>query len=154
MWNSSNVLVVLWLWTKHIFTTFSQSPRYNRKSENTSYPTPKSSSQTHQLASYGLFFGMWWGVILAEYLKKGATVNSMHYAAQQKHFWEVIKAKRPGMLNKRVLLYQDIFKPRRVDSLFSTLVKLSLSTHLTKYGQPRQTLRSVLEVTSEIEVKH
>nr|XP_032528131.1 uncharacterized protein LOC116778294 [Danaus plexippus plexippus] len=84
--------------------TKQQSMTWKRASS----PTPKkfkvSSSAGKVMAS------VFWdaeGIIMVEYLEKGATITGSYYADQIRRLREAIKSKRRGKLRARVLFHQD-----------------------------------------------
>lgn len=47
------------------------------------------------------------GVIIVDYLAKGETINSVFYCTLLRRLCEIIKEKRPRLLNKKMLFHQD-----------------------------------------------
>lgn len=47
------------------------------------------------------------GILLIDYLQKGATINGQYYAELLQKLNDALRAKRPGMAKKKVLFHQD-----------------------------------------------
>jgi histone-lysine N-methyltransferase SETMAR len=90
--------------------TKQQSMTWKRPSS----PTPKKFKVTSSAGK--VMASVFWdaeGVIMIDYLEKGATITGLHYAEQITRLREAIKEKRRGKLRSVVLFHQDNAPPHK-----------------------------------------
>ena len=85
-----------------------ESKQQSKQWKRSGSPPPKKAKAI--LSAKKVMASVFWdakGVIMVDYLQKGATINSDYYCILLRRLREELKTKRPGMLTKRVLFHQD-----------------------------------------------
>lgn len=105
----NRVVTVDETWVHHFDPeTKLQSKEWKRPSS----PTPR--KFRHNRSAGKVMLTVFWdaqGVIMTDYLEKGATINKEYYSEELKQLREELKRKRRGKLSKGVLLLQDNAPP-------------------------------------------
>ena len=93
----------MWLWMRHGFTTMALKPKFKVCSGNIGVRDPK---KFKVLPSAGkVLLSVFWdaqGVIMVDYLQRGATITGLYYADLIHKFRGDIKEKRRGKLRRKV----------------------------------------------------